>query len=172
MKYQREHDFDKFFAQASAQVGLPPALMKAIIAVETEFHPTVFNTKSGSGKYGLAGMTINSAKKIMGVIRETDPRGVKDPEVAILLLGHFLRFLYSHMANKDLFPEQEGIDPDMHDVIKQYARENDSGNPIDYHRKVWGEYVYFSQRSGEPDWTAPDQVDGVSIRNKPRERYL
>lgn len=170
MKYQREHDFDKYFAAASAQVGLPPALMKAIVAVESEFNPTTLNTRSE--KYGLAGMTFDSARKIMSVIRQTDPRGVKDPEVAILLLAHFLRFLYSHLANKDLFPYQEGMDPDMHDVIRAYCRENDSGNPADYHRKVWGEYVYFSQKSGEPDWTAPDQVDGVYVRNKQRERYL
>lgn len=167
MKFQRQSEFDKYFEKASAAVALPPALFKAIVGVESAFVPTVFNMHGD--KVGLSGINLETTQKFMRFIGQDDPRCAREPEANIMMLAHALRFYYSHLANPELFPHQEGYDPDMRDVTMQWCRDNNSGDPIDYWRRVFDLYIYFSERAGEPQWVKPDEMEGVYIRKRNRD---
>lgn len=62
LRYPRENDFDGPIAQAAARYGLPFALVKAIVAVESEFTPAARRGEpSGVTSYGLMQVTPAAA---------------------------------------------------------------------------------------------------------------
>lgn len=68
MRYARENDFDSIINAAAARWGVPAALVKAIVATESEFNPHATARTGGDGKrggsYGLMQMSLQTARAL------------------------------------------------------------------------------------------------------------
>lgn len=89
MRYARENDFDDIVALAGQAWDVDPALIKAVIAVESEFSPRAFRAepKIGDASYGLMQLLYKTARALgfTGVAAD-----LYDPTVNIRLGTRYL----------------------------------------------------------------------------------
>jgi soluble lytic murein transglycosylase-like protein len=153
--YLRERDFDAVIEKAQNKFAIAGrggvALIKAIIAVESEFEP---RKKTLSGKYGLMGLTLDCAKSIStAVLQSPATEGdLLDAAVNIQIGAALLRYFYNALQNPDTF-----------DVIAAYGRAVASTD-ANYVDRVWAAFMHYSQLSNEPYSSYPHEAAGVELR--------
>ncbi len=86
-KDRKQADFNKLIESKSYKYGLHPALVKAIIAVESDFNPNAVSVKGARGLMQLMPMTANE----LGVFNSFDPESNIDGGTRYLryLLDYF-----------------------------------------------------------------------------------
>lgn len=86
-KDKKQSDFNKLIETKSYKYGLDPALVKAVIAVESDFNPKAVSVKGARGLMQLMPMTANE----LGVFNSFDPDANVDGGVRYLryLLDYF-----------------------------------------------------------------------------------
>ncbi|HJQ27691.1 MAG TPA: lytic transglycosylase domain-containing protein [Blastocatellia bacterium] len=89
MKYPRENDFDAIINEAGAAWNVKPALLKGIIAAESEFNPRAYRDEPTlhDGSYGLMQLLYGTANRL-GYTGSTT--GLFDPTLNVRLGTRFL----------------------------------------------------------------------------------
>lgn len=89
MKYARENDFDAIVNEAGNAWSVKPALIKGIIAAESEFNPRAYRDEPAihDGSYGLMQLLYSTANRL-GYTGSTV--GLFDPTLNIRLGTRFL----------------------------------------------------------------------------------
>lgn len=83
-RYAREHDFDREIADAARDYRVPVAMLKAIIAAESEFNPRAYRYEKhlNDASYGLMQLLYRTAKSLGYT---GTPDGLYDPRTNIRL---------------------------------------------------------------------------------------
>lgn len=152
MPLTKENGYDKLMELANSERVIPPGLLKAIAAVETEFDS---HFHSSNGKRGLMGLQPSVARQHLaglGYDHVTD-NDLYDAEVSIRVAANILRYLFFIGAEQNW---------SMREVVREYGRVNYSG--AEYVAKVMRKFFDYSQRPNQPNEIRPDEVPGYENR--------
>ncbi len=89
--YQAENKFDSIISQAAALQGIPAALLKSVLAIESAFNPSAV---SSANALGIGQMLLSTARSIGYTGPQGDASqgtGLFDPRIEIPLTAKYLR---------------------------------------------------------------------------------
>ena len=94
---ERQSKYDNIIFDVATKVGLNPAVIKAVIAYESQFNTEAYNKKSGaSGLMQVGQAAAQDMSEWNNLFAETPSAiDLQDPKIGILIGAHYLKWLLS-----------------------------------------------------------------------------
>ena len=140
----RKHDYDWVIAKSGTRYGVHPALVKAVIAAESNFEPAALSRAGAQGMMQLMPATAVElgVERPFGVAENIDG-GVRYLRAMLDRYGDVRRALAAYNAGPGTVDRHGGVPP--YKETQAYVK-----RVLEYYRSYWSEFDRRPQRKAEP----------------------
>lgn len=139
----RKHDYDRLIAKLGKRYGVHPALVKAVIAAESNFEPAAVSRAGAQGMMQLMPATAAElgVERPFGVVENIDG-GVRYLRSMLDRYGDVRRALAAYNAGPGAVDRHGGVPP--YEETQAYVK-----RVLEYYRGYWSEFERRPQQKAE-----------------------